>query len=645
MLWLGAWHPWTFVFGLAAVCLLPLASRLDLRRRSPPATAAERVRKALAKIPPATLGHVALVSVALAAWGVSLVGADLNRISGVGLLAALPPAYYAAFALLIVGFAVAVTREEISPRVLGLYVLALVLVLHGTTPLLYDEPRYPWVYKHIAVIDLITQGGGVDRQTDIYTNWPGFFALNAWLSDQGGVAPLSYAPWAQVFFNLAGVVALRFALRGLTGDARLIWTATWLFVLGNWVGQDYLAPQAFAFLLSLVVLGLCLRCAPPPVPRRSRIGRWTARLPRLRTFALPHALVREPLPAPPLSPRAAVVVGGLCYLAIVVSHQLTPVIVIVGVTGLALITRRVPLWIPAAMVLVEVWWLALAWPYFSEHYTLLDFSQDSSNAPTGYRLGDGLPGLLVVTWGARAEMALMGVLGVIGFIRRARAGRWEVAASVLVAAPLFVVAAQSYSGEGRYRFYLFALPWVSLFAAAACSRISPARGSAALRPWRVGLASGALAVCLLLAYFGLELSNRVTRDDVAAAVWFDEHAPRNSLLVQATENGIDRVTGRYSRVLNADYPSSPTLTTAAAYRHHKLSQKDIPRIEDTLRSYGVPHTFLLLSPSQEGFARLYGTLPSGWRQSLEAALSGSRRFDLVYRSGSASIFRYRGTVQ
>jgi hypothetical protein len=55
----------------------------------------------------------------------------------------------------------------------------------------------------------------------------------------------------------------------------------------------------------------------------------------------------------------------------------------------------------------------------------------------------------------------------------------------------------------------------------------------------------------------------------------------------------------------------------------------------------VPHTYLVLSRSQEDFARLYGILPAGWRQSLERALRSSHQFDAVYRRGPSSIFEYK----
>ena len=420
-------------------------------------------------LPWVLLAHCTLVATALALWGIALAGADVEAIAGLGLLNALPVSYYLAFALLLVGFAAAVTQDVLSPKVLGLYIVALVIVLHATTPLLYDEPRYPWVYKHLGVINLITATGTVDRTVDIYHNWPGFFAVNAWFSSLTGIAPMSYAEWAQVFFNLANVVAVRFALRGLTRDERLLWTATWLFVLGNWIAEDYLAPQALGFLLTVVVLGLCLRCAPAPRMAKSGPGRWWER--RLERFADAMAPRRgHPfIPPRPLSPRAALALGGVCYLAIVVTHQLSPIFRILAVTALSLFGRRVPLWIPAAMLAVEAWWVALAWPFLSEHYLLLSPNPSETGRPEGSTLVHTLPGYRLVVYATIAILALMALLAAAGFVRRLRGHHWELAGASLAVVPVLVVGLQSYNGGAALRAYLFALPWLAFFAAAALS--------------------------------------------------------------------------------------------------------------------------------------------------------------------------------
>jgi GT2 family glycosyltransferase len=628
MLWLGMWSPEGAVYALAVACAIPLFGRAHRGQRAGPLAAAliERLRRASR----GNARHLAVVTVALIAWATALAGADLSDIDGLGLLSAMPPGYFVALALLIVGFVAAVSRPVVTPGLLGLYVVALIVVIHATVPLLYGEPRYVWTFKHLGVIDLIAHRGAVDRDIDIYNNWPTFFALNAWFSRAAGVAPATYAEWAQLFFNLANVIALRFALRGLTRDERLIWTATWLFVLANFVGQDYLAPQAFGFLLSLVALGACLRLAPPSAAPRSRAGRWwVARLQRLRArFA--HGDEDEPVPLTPL-PRPAALVGVvLCSVAVVLSHQLSPLMLLLSITALALIARRVPLWIPVALALVELWWVSLAWPFLSRHFVLFDPNPTESARPGG---GDGLPGVALVTHAPRVGAALVAALAAVGLARRLRAGHWDLAAVALVVGPLGVAGVQSYGGEGRVRLFLFMLPWLCFFAAAACAPARATRLRGALRGWRLALSSGAIGVCLVFAYFGSEYVNRISRDDIDAARWFEAHAPARSSLADVIGPFPSRLTARYPAV----YANTTTLVKDSSYRNGGGLRVDLAEVKRGLRELPRPR-FVVTGASQARYARFYGLLPPGDFGRLESTLRRSRSLRLVYRRGATSIY-------
>src|SRR5256885_2469204 len=186
----------------------------------------------------AAVVHTLIIGLATGFWIAALLRADLSKMAGFGLLDAVPASWAAALVLLAAGFALAAASERPRPLLLGAYVVAAVVVLDATAALLYPEARFAWTYKHLGVIDYVAVHGSVDRSIDIYQNWPGFFALNAWLSRVAGISPLAYAPWAQLFFELANVSAIVFALRGLTRDVRLQWAAAWLFVVANWIGQD-----------------------------------------------------------------------------------------------------------------------------------------------------------------------------------------------------------------------------------------------------------------------------------------------------------------------------------------------------------------------------------------------------------------------
>jgi hypothetical protein len=211
-----------------------------------------------------------------------------------------------------------------------------------------------------------------------------------------------------------------------------------------------------------------------------------------------------------------------------------------------------------------------------------------------------------------------------------------------VAAPVLILGLNSYGGEGRYRFYLFALPWLCFFAAVACSPAASTRLLSVVRGWRLALATGVAGACLLFAYFGMELSNRVGSDDVAAAVWFERHAPADSLLVGLTPSFPRRLSARYPVVYLRSHPGAPALTDHARYRGQRLHRISLPRLDATLAAYGARHTFLILTASQQRYGRLFGLVPASTSDRLARALRASSSFRLVYGGGAASIFRYRG---
>jgi hypothetical protein len=586
-------------------------------------------RAAAMRLASPALAHAVVIGTALVCWVAALRGTDLSRVSGYGLLAALPPSYYAGLALLAAGFAIAASRRRVEPAVLGFYVVALVVVLHATTALLYPEPRYAWTYKHLGVIDYIADHGSVDRSIDVYQNWPGFFALNAWLSRATGLSPIGYAAWAQLTFELANVAAILFALRGVTRDPRLLWTAIWIFVVANWVGQDYLAPQAFGFLLAEVVIGLVLRCGPVSAPR-TRTGRLRDRaIERIATTVRGGRPPLTPLrAAPPLTPGAAVVVGGLCSVAVVVSHQLSPIMLILSLAALTVMTGRPPLWIVGGLVAMEAWWLYLSYEFVSAHFQLFSVDVAASARPAG----PGLPGATFGVNASRAAMLFMVLLAAAGFARRLRAGHRDLAPLALAAAPALVVGLQSYGGEAPLRAYLFALPWLAFFAAAACDATA-VRGS-----WRLLSVTLLLGAGTLFGYFGQELVNRIGRDDVAASRWFLDHAPPHASLTLVAPNFPGRLNARYAVHLD----SPPSLVEAPGFRPHRLGPEDVPVLESLLQRNRAPTRYVALSPSGERYARFYGLAPSGSFARLAHALAASPDFRLVYRRGAARVFEYVG---
>ena len=75
----------------------------------------------------------------------------LDSVGLYGLLAAFNAWFFVGVAVLIVGFAAELNRATPALWILALYLLAVVVVIDATVPLLFHTPEYWWVYKHIGV--------------------------------------------------------------------------------------------------------------------------------------------------------------------------------------------------------------------------------------------------------------------------------------------------------------------------------------------------------------------------------------------------------------------------------------------------------------------------------------------------------------
>ena len=77
---------------------------------------------------------------------------------------------------------------------MALHLGALIVMLYGTAPIVYQEPRFAWVFKHAAFTNYIAVHHVLGPSLAIYRIWPGFFAVAAWIDKVAGVStPLVYA--------------------------------------------------------------------------------------------------------------------------------------------------------------------------------------------------------------------------------------------------------------------------------------------------------------------------------------------------------------------------------------------------------------------------------------------------------------------
>jgi len=332
-----------------------------------------------------------------------------------GLLGVASPAYGASIVVAAVGFVLAVRHANLPTAFAGVLLTALVLRLPRLIST--DVPTYAWTYKHIGVVDYIQHSDKLARGVDLYNGWPGLFSFTAWFSDLTGISTLTLAHWFTPVFHLllVGLVFCAARAWGLTPMQAVV--AAYFVEALNWVEQDYFSPQATALLFVVVIVGLVGLA----VRSQNRVLAW----PLLIAFA-----------------------------GITITHQLTPVWIMMMV-GLLVVTGKIkPWWILIPMTAMLVGIVAANWDIVS-HFPLFsgDVTQNvQTNVPTKGVLGQRITGGGMKVLTAAMWLGTMAIL-----LRRYRRKQAYWALGVVALSPLLLFLVQSYGGEVVFRVYLYSL--------------------------------------------------------------------------------------------------------------------------------------------------------------------------------------------
>jgi hypothetical protein len=542
---------------------------------------------------------------ALFLWWTGAHDINLEKTTDVGLASALPWQIYVALLLLTVGFIRALTRRHLSVPVLASYAVVLGVVLYGTTAIAEPVTGTKIVWRHAGIVDEITTSGAVDSKIDAYFNWPGFFAVFAFLAEAAGLKDVvGLARWAPLAFNLGFLVALHALFSRLTADRRHVWLASWIFLIGNWVAQDYFAPQALGYLVYLVVLCLLFRYFEPGTS------------------------------SPPRIAMAAMGVVIVLFGATVASHQLTPWALLSATSVLVLFggfrARRLPLLMG---VMIVAWGMFMASGFLNGHLQQLlggvgDLS-GAASANVGNRIGGSSGHRLVV--GARGALSgAIWLLAFAGWRRRRRLAHDDRAVALLAVVPFPLLVLQAYGGEMLMRVYLFGLPFMAFLASAALLNRWPAADRAGHRPWGVpAVVCLALTTGFLFARYGNERFDYFTDSDRAAVEELYGIATPGSVLIAASNNlpwqSQSYADFRYRLVTNFQEKSEDADAVARA-------------VVTTMLARHETGAYFILTRSQRAYQDALGGLPAGSLERIDEALRAAPAIRIVYQSADAAIF-------
>lgn len=397
-----------------------------------------------------------LLPVAIALWIAGVLRTNTTNLGSSGLLASLPVTFYLGLCLLLISCAVQLQRSVPSQWRLGVHSIALVFMLYGTAALVYTDGRYAWLYKTVGVVQYVNAHGQLNHNIDIYQNWPGFFAVAAWFDKIADVAsPLTYAKWAQPFFELAAVPLLYVIFASLDLTVRQRWIAIVLYLSSNWIAQDYFSPQALGTLLSLGLFAVvCQFLLFGRRPRRRRAE---------TAASESGSRTRRDISRNELATAAALVIA--TFFVLTFTHELTPYVVVIQLGVLAIVRLLRPRWLPIVLGAVAVGYLIPRFTFVNDKYGLLDsignFFGNAAVTPSTVTIVNKP---FFIKRAAEVLSIGMWLLAIAGMWLRRRSGRPVLALAVLVISPALVLFAVAYGTEGTLRVFLYSLPWCAALA-------------------------------------------------------------------------------------------------------------------------------------------------------------------------------------
>ncbi|WP_345439000.1 hypothetical protein [Actinoallomurus vinaceus] len=581
----------------------------------------------------------ALFAAGLGLYWIPLRHVRLAHLTGYGLISVLPVATLVGAALLVAAFFVTLWLGRPRRVLLLLQLVSIVVALHGLAPALEPYARPETAWQHYGFVEYIGRTGAADYALDARFSWPGFFAFVAFVTRAAGLRDLEpVLHWAPVAAQLLYLAPLYLILRVMRANWRACWFAAWLFVVADWVGQDYFSPQGFTYLFYLLFVGVLLNWFRPP----ARPAAWLPRKGRVRTFLVgPMASGERPPVDAPVGTRTVLVLFLVVIFAVTTaSHQLTPFVTLFTCAALVVVRRSTARGLPVLLAVMVAGWVGfMATAYWAGHIgDLFSGAGDLLSNLTGGvagRVSNGSQSLATIQTVRILIAATLVVLAVSGAVRRRLRRLDDRVALVLLTVPFLAAGLQNYGGEIALRVYFFILPGACLLAA---YLFFPTTFTATRRT----LAVCAAAVCgfllaggFLFVRFGNETFEQVRPGEVRAF----------EAMLRQTPTGVINVVWQADPNDDAGYFPMMPWGARAMERFDYTAVRATANPSDIsgiIAALGArPGGYFVTTRANEAYNHYNYGLPAGYADRMRATLAAAPQLRPVFLDGDAAVYALR----
>jgi len=559
-----------------------------------------------------------LGALAMAFWLLAVALASPSTMTAPGLISIVGWPYFVALVLMVGGFALELSALTLRPARLTILLVGLIIILFGTSSAMLAYPTLTDSYIHAGFVQYLVTHGHIAHQVDARFYWPGAFSLAAALvTFTGQPDAMAFLHWFPLIIELAYLAPLLALAKASGVRERTGYLGVAFFYCTNWIYQDYFSPQALNFLYFLVIVSTAMALWKAVPGLHSGVttlkGRLSATLSSLRLRRLNG--FESAVAVSSGEELALIGVIVVLILAVVSSHQLTPVMVTLALGGL-LLTRRLrrPELVIVAGVLTWAWVSLSASDFWGGKLYTIFGGVGHTSAAISQNLTSRIVGsathVFIVDMRIATILAVI-LIGVLGAARRAADDR---SLEFLALAPFVTLFGQSYGGEALLRAALFSLPFASLLVASAFApskegSIRPMLGSGTATISSPSRFAVAVTVALSLAGTVLTLDRggndfyqSFTPGEVAAANYINAHLKPG-----------------YVFAAEASFiPAGQTLAGSVVRFYASVQGTQVPVSTDLLLKSHAQ--YVLITTSQERWGVEVNGFPYGWQRSVRKTL-------------------------
>ena len=200
-----------------------------------------------------------LAVIGVVCWHTSLAQIHPYSVGVIGLISQLSVLWWLGLVVVLAAVVLELARD--SPRLpaMGLSIISVALVLHGTLPASETTARFDAAYDVAGFADYIGRHGQTLPYLDARMSWPGVLSGTGMLAQAMHVPTLWFARWAPLVLNLAYLLPVKTIANVSLRTPRARWAALPIFLVSNWIDQDYFSPQAIDLLLFLIIVAIAIR--------------------------------------------------------------------------------------------------------------------------------------------------------------------------------------------------------------------------------------------------------------------------------------------------------------------------------------------------------------------------------------------------